>query len=153
MPNTYTKIHIQLVFAVQNRNALLQKPWRQELFSYMAGTIHKRGNYTFAVNGVHDHVHLFFDYKGKELLSSLVRELKKSSNDFIKANKFTNFKFNWQEGYGAFSHGYRERDKVINYIKNQEEHHRKKSFQKEYLTFLDEYEMEFKDEYLFSFFD
>lgn len=101
-----------------------------------------------------DHVHIFFDYKGKELIEDLVREIKKSSNHFINENGFTPHKFEWQVGFGIFSVGYRERDMIINYINNQEQHHGKKNrFREEYLELLKNYEVEFKDEYVFEFFD
>ena len=153
MANVYSKMYVQLVFAVKNRQSLLDKSWRNELFSYMAGTLNKRGNYSYAVDGSYDHVHLFIDYKGKELISDLVRELKKSSNDYIKNRKLLRTKFSWQSGYGVFSHGYRERDNVIKYVMNQTLHHQKRSFKKEYLQLLESYDIEFKDEYLFEFLD
>ena len=153
MANTYKKLNIQIVFAVKNRDAMLHKDWRGDLFKYMAGALNKRGHYSLAVNGYNDHVHLFFDYNGKELLEDLVREIKKSSNAYIKENKLTNKIFSWQRGYGAFSHGYREKGIVIEYIKNQENHHKRKSFRKEYMSLLQSYEIDFKEEYVFQFFD
>jgi putative transposase len=153
MANTYTKIYIQVVFAVKYREALLKKEHRPEIFKYMAGIINNRGHKALAVNGYDDHVHLLFNFKPKEELSLLVQEIKKASNAFIKEKRMTPFKFQWQSGYGAFSHGYRELDKVINYIKNQEEHHSKITFRKEYFQFLTSYEIEYKDEYVFEFLD
>ena len=113
MANTYTKIYIQAVFAVKNRQALLKKEHRPEIFKYMAGIINNRGHKALAVNGYDDHVHLLFNFKPKEELSLLVQEIKKASNAFIKEKRMTLFKFQWQSGYGAFSHGYRELNKVI----------------------------------------
>jgi len=153
MANTYRKIYLQIIFAVKNREAMLHKDWRGEVFQYMAGIINQRKHYSLAVNGIHDHVHIFLDYNGRELIEDLVREIKKSSNTFIKEKKFSPFKFEWQSGYGIFSHGYREKDIIINYVKNQEKHHMKKSFQEEYLAFLKSYEIEYKDEYIFDFLD
>ncbi len=153
MADVYSKVYLQIVFAVKNRQALLDKSWRNDLYAYMAGIINNRGNYSLAVNGSFDHVHLFFDYKGKELISDLVRELKKISNDYIKNNRLTRSKFQWQSGYGVFSHGYREKPAIIKYIMNQEEHHQKKSFKKEYLQILEAFEIEFKEEYLFEFWE
>jgi putative transposase len=153
MANACTKIYIQAVFAVKNRQALLSKKHRPEIFKYMAGILDNRGHKSLAVNGYHDHVHLLFDFKPNEDLSSLIREIKKSSNIFIKENKFTPFKFEWQSGYGGFSHGYRELDAVIKYIMNQKEHHSKTTFQQEYFKFLKAYDIEYKDKYVFEFFD
>ena len=153
MANTYRKVYLHIVFAVKNREALLHQSWRQEVFKYMAGTLKAKGHYPLAVNGYHDHVHLFFDYNCKELIEDLVREIKKSSNLFIKDKGFTKFKFEWQSGFGVFSQGYRERDFIIKYIINQEEHHRNRTFRQEYLALLKAFEVEFKDEYVFEFFD
>jgi len=151
MANTYRKIYLQIIFAVKNRNALLHKSWRPELFQYIAGIINQRKHYSLAVNGVQDHIHMFLDYNGHELIEDLVREIKKSSNSYIKDKNLSPFKFEWQSGYGVFSHGYREKDAIINYVKNQEEHHRGKSFRTEYMAFLKSYEIEFKEEYVFDF--
>lgn len=151
MANTYRKVHLQVVFAVKNRQALLHKSWRAEVFQYIAGIINRRDHFSLAVNGTQDHIHIFFDYKGHELISDLVREIKKASNNYINDRKLTPCKFEWQSGYGVFSHGYREKSIVINYVMNQEQHHRQQSFKKEYLAFLKSYKVEFKNEYIFEF--
>ncbi len=153
MANTYRKLNLQIVFAVKNRQALLHKSWRGELFKYIAGVINRRGHFSLAVNGVSDHLHIFFDYNGQELIGDLVREIKKSSNNYINDKNLCSSKFQWQSGYGVFSHGYREKDIIINYVKNQELHHKKQTFREEYVAFLKSYEIEFKEEYMFSFFD
>ena len=153
MANSYKKVYLHIVFAVKNREALLHKAWRQNLFSYMAGIINNRGHYSLAVNGYVDHVHLFFAYNCKELIEDLVREIKKASSSYIKENKLSPFKFEWQGGYSVFSVDYREKDTIINYIKNQEDHHSKNIFKDEYMSLLNSYDIEFKDEYLFHFFD
>ncbi len=153
MANTYRKMYLHVIFAVKNRDALLQKQWRHRLFAYMAAIINEKGHYSLAVNGVTDHVHLFFDYKGHELVADLVREIKKSSSDLIKEKKLCPYKFEWQKEYGVFSQGFREKDDIIKYILIQEEHHRKKTFREEYLNFLRSYEIEFKEEYVFDFFE
>lgn len=151
MANKYLKIYIQIIFAVKYREAILAKYWRSELFSYMSTSLLDRGNYPLAVNGSYDHVHLFFDYRDNELISDLVRELKKSSNSFIKNKGFTRRKFQWQTGYGAFSYSYREKGKIIEYIRHQEKHHQRVRFKDEYLSMLNDFEIDFKDEYLFEF--
>ena len=151
MANTYRSVYLQIVFAVKNRQALLSKKWRPELFKYITGIINKRNHFSLAVNGVEDHIHIFLDYNCKELIEDLVREIKKASNIFINENNLTPFKFEWQSGYGVFSYSYREKDKIINYVKNQEEHHREKSFREEYLDLLKSFEISFKDEYVFDF--
>ena len=86
-------------------------------------------------------------------MSDLVREVKKSSNEFIKEKAFSKFKFNWQEGYGAFSYSQSQIDAVIKYIMGQKEHHKRQTFRDEYLDFLDKFQIAFKDEYLFNWID
>jgi len=151
MANTYREVYLQIVFAVKNRKALLAKSWRSDIFKYIAGIINQRGHYSLAVNGVEDHIHIFFDYSGKELVQDLVREIKKSSNAYIKDNNLCAHHFEWQSGYGEFSHGYREKDIIIKYITNQEEHHRKKTFREEYLAFLRSYDIDYNETFLFDF--
>lgn len=151
MANSYKKMYLHVVFAVKHRKALLHKDWRQGLFKYMAGIINQKGHYSYAVNGWQDHVHLFFDYKGHELLSDLIREVKKASNKYINERSLTPYNFKWQGGYAVFSHGYREKNKIINYIKRQEDHHKSKTFKKEYFQLLTAYEIEYKEEYVFDF--
>jgi len=153
MANTYKAVYLQVVFAVKHRNALLAKEWRGRLFAYTTEVLRKRGHYPLAVNGYSDHVHLFFDYSTKELISDLVREVKKSMSNFIKDNDLTPFHFEWQTGYGVFSHGKREKGQIIEYIRNQEAHHSKRSFRDEYMSLLQLFEIEFKDEYVFDFLD
>ena len=106
-----------------------------------------------AVNGTADHVHIFFDYKGHELIADLIRELKRGASNFIKDKKLCPYKFEWQSGYGVFSHSYKEKDRVIKYVLNQEEHHKTRSFREEYFLFLKENEVEFNEEYVFDFID
>lgn len=151
MANTYRKVYLHLVFAVKNRNALLDNKWRADLFKYISKTLTNRGHFTLAVNGYHDHIHIFFDYNGKELIEEVVREIKKTSSNYIKERGLTSAKFEWQSGYGVFSHGFRERDTIIKYIVNQEAHHSRRSFRNEYLSLLKSFEVDFKNEYVFDF--
>jgi len=153
MANTYTQIYIQVVFAVQNRNALIQPEWEEELFKYITGTIQNKGQKMLAINGSRDHIHFFIGMKPTCCLSDLVREVKKSSNSFINEKRFSRFAFQWQGGFGAFSYSHSQLTDVIKYIENQKEHHRKKSFKEEYLSFLKAFEIEFKHEYVFEWID
>lgn len=102
-----------------------------------------------AINGMPDHIHLLIGMKPSSCLSDLVREIKKSSNEFIKEKNFCKNKFQWQEGFGAFSYSQSDLGNVIRYIQNQKEHH-KKTFKEEYIEFLTKFEIEFKNEYLFE---
>jgi REP element-mobilizing transposase RayT len=103
-----------------------------------------------AINGMPDHIHFLIGMKPSCCLSDLVREIKKSSNQFINDKKLSRYKFSWQEGYGAFSYSHSSIDNVISYIMNQKEHHKKTTFKKEYTEFLTKFQIEHKPEYLFE---
>ncbi len=137
-----------MVIAVKGRQNLLQKPWRDEVFKYISGIVKGKGHKPIIVNGVGDHVHVFVEIKPVMAISDLVREIKNNSSNFINEKKFVLGKFSWQEGYGAFSQS--KLDQVYQYIKNQEEHHHKRSFKEEFIDFLEKYAIEYKSEYLFE---
>ncbi|MEI6519893.1 MAG: IS200/IS605 family transposase [bacterium] len=150
MGNAYTQIYIQIVFAVQNRMALIDPLWEDELYKYITGVVQKKEQKMIAINGNPDHIHFLIGMKPTCNLSELIREVKKSSNVFINDKRFVPYNFNWQEGYGAFSYSHNQLDNVINYINNQKEHHRKQTFKEEYLNFLRMNNISFKEEYLFE---
>jgi len=150
---TFSQIYIQVVFAVKHRDGLIKPDWEEELYKYITGIVQNKGQKMLVINGVSNHIHFFIGMKPSCRLSDLVREVKKSSNNFIKEKRFSKFKFDWQEGYGAFSYSHSALDNVIAYINNQKEHHRKRSFKEEYLEFLNKFNIEFKDEYLFKWID
>jgi len=130
MANTYSQIYIQVVFAVQNRNALIKPEWENDLYKYITGIVQNKDQKMLAINGVSNHIHFFIGMKPNCCLSDLVREIKKSSNTFIKENKFTKYRFQWQEGFGSFSYGRNQLSSVIKYIENQKEHPKKLLFRK-----------------------
>lgn len=150
MAGTFSQIYIQVVFAVKGRENLLQKPWRDEVFKYMAGIIKGKDQKPIIVNGVSDHVHLFIGLRPVMALSDLVREIKNNTSNFINEKNLVKGKFSWQEGYGAFSYSHSQLDMVYQYIANQEEHHRKKSFREEYIDLLKKFEIEHDEKYLFE---
>ena len=150
MASTFSQIYIQVVFAVKGRQSLIHYSWEEELYKYITGIIRNKEQKLLAINGVSDHIHILIGMKPSCCLSDLVREIKKSSNEFINEKKFSKFKFQWQEGYGAFSYSHSALDNVIAYIQNQKEHHKKQSFKEEYKAFLTKFQIEFKDEYLFE---
>lgn len=150
MSSTFSQIYIQIVFAVKGLESLIHSAWEEELYKYISGTIKNKEQTLIAINGMPDHIHILIGMKPTCCLSDLVREIKKSSNEFIKEKAFVKGKFNWQEGYGAFSYNHSSLDNVINYIKNQKEHHLKKSFKDEYLELLHQFEIEYKPEYLYE---
>jgi len=148
--NTYSQIYIQIVFAVKNRQALIDPAWDEELYKYITGIIQSKGQKMIAINGVKDHIHLFIGMKPNCNLSDLVREIKKSSNTFIKDQQFTKHKFEWQEGFGAFSYSQSSLSNVANYVMNQKTHHSQKSFKEEYLEILEKFDVDYKPQYLFD---
>ena len=150
MAGTFSQLYIQVVFAVKGRENLLQKPWREEVFKYMSGIIKGKNQKPIIVNGVTNHVHLFIGLKPSMPLSDLIRDVKNNATNFINENKFLKGKFSWQEGYGAFSYSHSQLDTVYQYILNQEEHHKKKTFKEEYLDFLQKFEIEYDERYLFD---
>ena len=153
MPGTYSQIYIQIVFAVKGRQNLLQKEWRDDMFKYISGIIKNKGQKPIIVNGVADHVHAFIGLKPSMALSDLVRDLKNNSTNFINDNNWIKGKFNWQEGYGAFSYSHSHIDNVAKYVMNQKEHHKKISFKEEYIDFLKKFEIEYDEKYLFDWMD
>lgn len=153
MAGTYSQIYIHIVFAVKNRQSLIHANWEEELYKYITGIVTNKGQKLLAINGIPDHIHIFIGMKPTCCLSDLVREIKKASNEFVRERKFTSCKFQWQEGFGAFSYSHSSLDNVIRYIQNQKEHHRKKTFKEEYKEFLESFQIEFKDEYLFEWID
>jgi putative transposase len=151
MAGTYSQIYIQIVFAVKYRQRSIQKEWKEELNKYIAGIIKNKGHKPLIVNGVEDHIHVFVGLKPSMSISDLVRDIKNNSSNFINDNKWVQGKFAWQEGYGVFSYSHSEVESVYNYIKNQEEHHKKKLFREEYVDVLKKFEVEYDDKYLFEF--
>jgi len=150
MADTFSQIYIQVVFAVRSREALIQSKWEEDLFKYITGIVQKKGQKMLAINGTKDHIHFFIGMKPTCCLSDLVREVKKSTVAYIKEQGHIKSAFYWQEGYGAFSYNHSHLDKVIRYIDKQKEHHQTKTFQEEYRSLLDAFNVEYKNEYLFD---
>ena len=153
MANTYSKLYIQLIFAVQNRDALIRKSWKEDLHAYITGIVQNHGHKMLAINSMPDHIHLLIGYKPTQLIPDLVENIKTSSNKFIKTNRLSKFQFAWQKGYGAFSYSRSQIPAVGKYIENQEIHHQKKTFREEYLELLKKFEVDFDEKYVFHFFD
>lgn len=150
MPNTYSQIYIQIVFVVKHRQNLISKEHREELHKFITGIVTNRGQKMLAVFAMPDHVHLLVGLQPNVSVSDLARDIKAGSSKFINDSNWINVKFNWQEGFGAFSYAKSQIDNVIKYILNQEEHHRKKTFKKEYLTYLQKLEIDYDERYLFE---
>ena len=150
MANTYSQIYIQIVFAVKGRENLIKKANREELHKFITGIVSNREQKLLAIFAMPDHVHILVGIKPNIALSDLVRDIKSGSSKFINDSKWINGKFNWQEGYGAFSYSKSNIDNVVKYILNQEEHHKKQTFKEEYHLFLTKFEMEYEEKYLFE---
>lgn len=150
MGGTFSQIYIQCVFAVEGRELLLQKPWCDDVFKYMAGIIKSKKQKPIIINGVADHVHLFIGLTTSVSVAELMRDVKNNSTNFINEQRFVAGRFAWQEGYGAFSYAHSQIEQVYKYILNQEEHHRKKTFKEEYLDFLKKFEIKYDEKYVFS---
>ncbi|MBA4408547.1 MAG: transposase [Bacteroidota bacterium] len=153
MAGTFSQIYIQVVFAVNGRTNLLQKPWRDEVFKYMSGIVKGKNQKPIIVNGVANHVHLFVGLKPSKSLSDLIRDVKNNSTNFINEQNFVRGKFSWQEGFGSFSYSHSQIEQVYQYILKQEEHHHKMTFKEEYLDFLKKFEVEYDEKYLFEWYD
>jgi len=153
MPNTYSQLYVQIVFTVKGRANLIAPKNKEELHKFMSGIVTNRGQKMLAIYAMPDHVHLLIGIKPNIAISDLVRDIKAGSSKFINDSKWVNGKFSWQEGFGAFSYSKSSLDNVINYILNQEEHHKKKTFKEEYIEFLEKFEIDYDNKYLFEWID
>jgi putative transposase len=150
MANTYTQIHIQFVFAVKYREALIQKEWKEELHKYITGIIQENNHKMLQINSMPDHIHIFIGMRPMQSIAALVQNVKTESSKWVKEKRFCDFPFAWQEGYGAFSYSKSYVQNVIRYIQNQEVHHKKETFLDEYRQMLKGFEIEFDEQYIFK---
>jgi len=150
MANTYTQLYFHVVFAVKGRVNLISSIWKEELYQYITGIISNKKQKLIIINGVPDHVHLLIGLKPNMNLSDLIRDIKANSSRFINEKRWVRGKFEWQIGFGAFTLGHSQIDIIINYIKNQEDHHQTKTFKDEYIDLLNHYNIIYKTEYLFD---
>jgi len=153
MPGTFSQIYIQIVFAVRGRQNFIKPFFEEEVYKYISGIISEKEQKSLAVNGMPDHVHLLVGLKPSMRISDLVRDIKNNSTNFINKHDWLQNTFSWQEGYGAFSYSQSQFGRVIDYIKNQKQHHQKRTFKQEYLSFLENYNIAFEEKYLFDFFE
>ena len=150
MPNTYTQIHLQIIFAVKYRMGLIKKEWKDELYKYMTGTVQANKHKLLAINGIEDHVHILIGMRPTQSLADLLQDIKSGSSKWINDNKLTPQKFEWQGGHGAFSYSKSHVPRVIQYIRNQEENHKKVNFLTEYEDFLQKFGVEYDRQYIFK---
>lgn len=151
MANTFSQIYIQVVFAVSGRLSLIRPEHKEKIYKYITGIVRNKGQKLIAINGMSDHIHILIGLKPSMALSDLVRDVKASSTNFINDERLCQGKFGWQEGFGAFSYGHSQLDTIIRYIQDQEKHHAKKTFKREYFALLKKFEIPFEEEYAFEF--
>jgi len=146
--STYTQILYQIVFSTKNRTPVLVKEKRPELFKYIWGLLREKKCHLYRINGVEDHIHIVTHIHPTVALAALVKDIKISSSNFIKENNiFPDFE-NWQIGYAAFTYSFTAKNHLIEYVKNQEEHHKTMTFRDELILLLKEHEVEFDEQYL-----
>jgi len=150
MADTYSQIYIHIVFAVKGRDNLISGKWKDELYKYITGIINNEGQKLLAINGMPDHVHILIGLKPTVALSNIVRDIKANSSKFINEQRFIAGKFEWQQGFGAFSYSHSQIHVIVKYIENQEEHHKRQTFREEYLGFLKLFNVDYKEEFVFE---
>lgn len=153
MADVFSQLYIHIVFTPKHRQALIRPAWEDQLHKYITGIAQKRGHKMLAIGGMPDHIHLFIGLKPSESISSLVREVKKASTNFINDHRLSNYSFAWQNGYGVFSHSHDHKSRVCQYVLNQKEHHKRKSFQQEYEALIEEFGIEVGRKEIFEWFD
>ncbi len=152
-PGSYTQIYIHYVIVVSHRDYLIQEKQQLEVYPFISGLINSMGHKSLAVNGVPNHTHIFMGFNPDKSPSETIKEIKRATTNFINSKKWFPGKFAWQPGYGGFSYSRSQIDNVINYIKNQKNHHKKQSFRDEYLEILRKFDIDFDERFLFDFLD
>jgi putative transposase len=150
MANTFTQLYVHIVFAVKGRQNLISGKFKEELQKFINGITVNKGQKLLAVNCMPDHTHILIGIKPEKAIADIVRDIKANSSRFINEKKWITGKFNWQEGYGGFSYSHSQLSKVIKYIENQEKHHKKQTFKEEYISILEKFNVEYKNEHLFD---
>lgn len=148
--DTYTQIHIQLVFAVQNRKSLIHESWRNQLYRYMIAIIQNNRHKVLSIGGTADHIHILIGMRPAQALSNLMKDVKGCSSKWINENNLANGRFSWQNGYGAFSYAKNDLPNVIRYIENQAEHHKQKEMADEYIELLREHGIKYDERHIFK---
>lgn len=150
MANTYTQIYVHVIFAVEGRYNLIRKEYKEDIQKFITGIIQRREQKVIIINSMPDHVHILIGIKPDISLSDLVRDIKAGSSKHINDNKWAAGRFNWQEGFGAFSYSHSQLDVVAEYIRNQEKHHTKRSFREEYIELLKKFNIDYNPKYVFN---
>ncbi|MFZ6052739.1 IS200/IS605 family transposase [Halocola ammonii] len=150
MANTYHQIYVHSIYGVKYRSACIGEDWQDQLFHVIGNLINETGCQSVITNGVSDHVHSLFALSSKVSVAEVMKSVKAKSSKWINENGFLGSKFEWQKGYGVFSHSKNQLKDVYSYIQNQDEHHKKTNFRDEYLSFLKRYDVDFDEKYIFQ---
>lgn len=147
---TFSQVYLHFIFAVKFRDGLLLKTCQDEVYRYIAGIVQNNGHKLISVGGMPDHIHILVGMKPNQSVADLVNKIKSNSSKFINEKRFLPVRFEWQRGYGVFSYSRSQLNQVVHYIQNQEAHHKKKSFRAEYVEFLEKFQVEFDERFLFN---
>lgn len=147
---TFSQVYLHFIFAVKFRDGLLLKTFQDEVYRYIAGIVQNNGHKLISVGGMPDHIHILVGMKPNQSVADLVNKVKSNSSKFINEKRFLPVRFEWQRGYGVFSYSRSQLNQVVHYIQNQEAHHKKKSFRAEYVEFLEKFQVEFDEKFLFN---
>lgn len=150
MANTYSQLYIQIVFSVKSRDKAIPAAHREEVHKYITALVADQGQKLMAIFCMPDHIHLFISIHPEMTISNLVRKIKTDSSKFINSKQWMATKFQWQSGYGVFSYSKSQVKNVVDYILNQEEHHKLKTFHTEYKQFMEKFGIDYDERYLFD---
>jgi len=153
MANTYTQLYIQIVFAVRYRRNAIREEYRVPLEKYITGIVTNNKSKLLAIYCNPDHVHILLGLDPSISISAMARDIKANSSKWMNEERIKRGNFRWQKGFGAFSYSKSQVDRVIKYILNQPNHHRKKGFREEYLKMLNKLEIQYAEKYLFDWYD
>lgn len=150
MANTYTQIHLHFVFAPKYRASLINGSWENDLYKYITGIVQANKHKLVVINGMPDHIHMLVGFRPTQSIADFMQDVKAGSSKWVNENQYCKERFEWQSGYGAFSYSKSQLPTVIRYIENQKEHHRRKPFLDEYKLFLEKFEVEYNERYVFQ---
>jgi putative transposase len=150
MSNTYTQIHLHFIYAPKFRASLIQSDWETELYKYITGIVQMNKHKMVSINGMPDHIHMLIGFRPTQSISDFMQSVKSGSSRYINDNRLCNRRFEWQSGYGAFSHSRSQINNVIDYIENQKSHHMRNSFLDEYRLLLSDFGVDYNEKYIFE---
>jgi REP element-mobilizing transposase RayT len=150
MAGTYTNLLYHVVFSTRQRRPLITEKIERSLHKYMGGVIRNQKGVLLEINGMPDHVHLFFKLKPTIAISNIVRDIKANSAHWLNDSRKLTVRFAWQDGYSAFTVSESQVERVKAYIRNQKQHHRRNDYRSELLTLLEKHRIEYEERYLWD---